>query len=139
MTNFFADFIDDYASMSSVLFTLLHGAKSKKQVIQWTDEGRKAFEDLKNAVANAPMLRFLQPSGKITLYTDASTYGCGGMLTQEQESETGVMREYPIMFVSKVFSAVQKRWATCEQEMFGVYYCIKKLHYLIGGRKFTVR
>jgi hypothetical protein len=49
------------------------------------------------------------------------------------------MREYPIMFASKVFSAVQKRWATCEQEMFGVYYCIKKLHYLIGGRKFTVR
>jgi hypothetical protein len=43
------------------------------------------------------------------------------------------------MFVSKVFSAVQKRWATCEQEMFGVYFCVKKLHYLIGGRKFTVR
>jgi len=43
------------------------------------------------------------------------------------------------MFVSKVFSSVQKRWATCEQEMFGVYYCIKKLHYLIGGRKFKVR
>ena len=75
----------------------------------------------------------------MTLYTDASTYGCGGMLTQEQEDEHEQVKEYPIMFVSKVFSAVQKRWATCEQEMFGVYFYIKKLHYLIGGRKFTVR
>ena len=61
------------------------------------------------------------------------------MLTQIQEDDSGNAKEYPIMFISKVFSAVQKRWATCEQEMFGVYFCIKKLHYLIGGRKFTVR
>jgi hypothetical protein len=139
MTNFFSDFIQNYADMSSVLFSLLHGAKSKKQAIHWTEEGRKAFHDLKQAIVDAPMLRFLQPTGKVTLYTDASTYGSGGMLTQEQEGDDGLIREFPIMFVSKVFSTVQKRWATCEQEMFAVYYCVKKLHYLIGGRKFTVR
>jgi hypothetical protein len=38
MTNFFSDFIQDYASMSSVLFALLHGTKSKKQVIHWTED-----------------------------------------------------------------------------------------------------
>ena len=30
-------------------------------------------------------------------------------------------------------------WAVCEKEMFALYYCIKKLRYLIGGRRFYVK
>ena len=139
MTNFFSDFIHDYAAMSSVLFALLHGAKSKQQAIQWTEDAQRSFNNLKKAIVDAPMLRFLKRTGKITLYTDASTYGCGGMLTQIQEDDSGNAKEYPIMFISKVFSAVQKRWATCEQEMFGVYLLFDLITGIFSSGHMSVR
>jgi hypothetical protein len=80
------------------------------------------------------LLHALQESGKITLYTDASDYALGGHLTQEVDG-----KEVSVLFVSKVFSEVQRRWAVCEKEMFALFYSIKKLHYLIGGRRFFVK
>jgi hypothetical protein len=128
------DFIEHFAEKSYQLYSLLKGKVEKKDLIIWTSTAEAAFQELKQAVVDAPMLHTLQPEGKITLYTDASEYALGGHLTQEVNG-----KERSVSFVSKVFSDVQKRWAVCEKEMYALYYCIKKLHYLIGGRKFFVR
>jgi len=134
MTNYFHDFVEHYANLSYSLYGLLKGNTLKNDLIKWTDDSERAFRKLQKAIVDAPMLFTIQAEGKLTLYTDASSYAAGGHLTQFIQG-----KECTIAFVSKVFSEVQRRWPTCDQEMFAVYFSIKKLHYLIGGRKFYVK
>ena len=44
----------------------------------------------------------------------------------------------PIAFVSKKFSDQAKRWATFEQEAFGIYYAVKQLSYYLVGKQFVI-
>ena len=105
LVNFFADFIDHFAEKSHLLYALLKGKSGKKDAILWSSVTKQAFVDLKQSVVAAPMLHVLQPRGKVTLYTDASEYALGGHLTQIVDD-----REVSVLFVSKVFADVQRRW-----------------------------
>jgi hypothetical protein len=92
------------------------------QEIKWSDFSREKYSILKKAVVGAEMLFFIRPEGDITLYTDASDDAVGGHLTQIQDGQ-----EKTIMFVSKIFSSVQRRWSTIDKEMFALYYCVTSL------------
>jgi hypothetical protein len=79
------------------------------------------------------MLHHLTGEGKITLYCDASDIACGAHLVQEIDGA-----EKSIYFVSKVFSATQRRWSVGDREMFAQYYGITQLRNFLGGRHFTL-
>jgi hypothetical protein len=48
-------------------------------------------------------------------------------------------KRLPIQFVSKSLTGTQLRWSTPEKEMYALYYCVRKLEYLIGDRPVTAR
>jgi hypothetical protein len=79
------------------------------------------------------MLYFLKAEGEIRLYTDASDIACGAHLTQRVNGE-----EHSVAFVSKTFNSSQRKWDTADKEMFGVIYAVKRLHYYLGDRSFTI-
>jgi hypothetical protein len=134
MTNYFRNHIAKYSFLSAPLTALCKGNPPKKQGLLWVADTITAFQALRQAVIDAPMLNFLRDDGQVILYTDASDYACGGHLVQVIQDE-----ERTITFVSTTLSAVQRRWSTIEKEMFAVFYCVKKLHYYIGARPFTLR
>ena len=57
--------------------------KSKK--FKWTEEAEKAFNDIKELLISAPVLKALLPDGLFHLESDTSREGVGGTLLQKQE------------------------------------------------------
>jgi hypothetical protein len=82
MTNYFHDFVEHYANLSYSLYGLLKGNTLKNDLIKWTDDSERAFRKLQKAIVDAPMLFTIQAEGKLTLYTDASSYAAGDHITQ---------------------------------------------------------
>ena len=57
----------------------------KNEPYNWTTECDKCFHMLKNYLQEAPILRYPDLEAEYTLYTDASKYAYGGVLTQKVE------------------------------------------------------
>ena len=134
LVNFFRDHVKGFATVTIPLYEILADKKNKpKSTIQWTERSDNAWQQLKDAVANAPILHFLRPKGDIFLYTDASDQALGGHLIQVVD---GI--PYTVCFLSKKFAAVQSRWSTTDKELFAIVYCVLKLRAMLGGRYFTV-
>ena len=61
----------------------------------------KAFQDIRQAISQFPLMHFIDNVSPIHLYTDASDYGEGGVLFQQVGDEMK-----PILFVSKSLNFV---------------------------------
>ena len=96
--NYYRRFIAKYAEIAAPLTYL-----TKKDVeMQWGPPQQRAFQQLKNALCNAPMLVFLDPKLPYTVVTDASGTAAGGALMQDQGDGP-----CPIAFMSRVLKPTE--------------------------------
>jgi hypothetical protein len=135
LANYFRDHIPDMSLMTQPLNAMcVDYKKSKHKVIKWTEESKKAFGEVQEAIGKCQKLFFLDEVSPIFVLSDSSKYGIGGYLVQIIE---GV--EMPIAFMSKSFDKTQQRWPVIEQECFAFFYAITSWEYLLQGRRFTLR
>ena len=64
---------------------------------------------LKEAIIQAPILCYPDPTRRYIVYTDASDDVCGAQLSQEYDEA-----EFPIAFLSHTFTETQGKWSTPE-------------------------
>ena len=123
-------FIRGFAKIAKPLTML-----TRQQVkFDWTPEHQEAFIHLKDAIVQAPILHYPNPSKTYIVYTDASDDACRAQLSQEHNGT-----EFPIAFLSHTFMETQCKWRTTEQEAFGVYYAITKWNYYLQGANIIVQ
>ena len=79
-TNYYRRFIRNYSDIVGPLTDLT----KKDMVWQWGPFQRNAFEAIKEAFCQAPILIFPDPKLQYTIVTDASGTGAGGSLLQDQ-------------------------------------------------------
>jgi hypothetical protein len=79
LAQYFQKFIQGYAQIVCKLYDLLKA----NAVFNFTDQHRKAFEQVKFSLSNAPVLKAPDFSKPFELYTDASTHGIGSVLMQK--------------------------------------------------------
>ena len=132
---YFHEHLRDFAILAHPLHQMiLHYDKSKAHRLEWTEETRTAFQALKHAINELPLLYFLDDVAPVYLMTDASDYGIGAYLYQLRDG-----REFPIAFMSKALDARESRWSTLEKECYAIVCALRKFRYLLSGRKFTLR
>ena len=78
MVGFYARFIHDFSGRAAPL----HCLRRKGVPFQWGEEHQKAFEDLKQALCEAPVLQTPNFSMDIVLVTDASNLAISAVLHQ---------------------------------------------------------
>ena len=134
--NFYRRFIHKYSSITAPITELLKGMEKgrKKGPFIWTPAANTAFEVLKQAFINGPMVKHWDPNKPCRLETDASGFGGAAVLSQFFVDENGVGRWHPIAFYSFKFDGAQSRYSTPDQEMLVIVKAFEHWrHYLEGG------
>ena len=58
-------------------------------MFKWTEEAKKAFNEIKKLLISPPVLKAPRPNGLFRLKSDTSREGVGGTLLQKQGDEWG--------------------------------------------------
>ena len=104
----------------------------------WRHDYEAEFDAFIKGLQDACELYYPDYSLDWILRTDASEIGVGAVLLQLKTLEDDTTQLQPIAFVSKKFSEQAQRWATIEQEAYGIYYAVKQLAYYLVGKEFVI-
>ena len=130
LVGYYRKFIKNFAKIAKPL-TVLTCMDVK---FEWKETHRCAFMKLKDAIIQAPILRYPDTTKPYIVYMDASNDTCGAQLSQMHEEA-----KFPVAFLSHMFTDTQQRWSTPEQEAYGIYFAIKKWNYYLQGADVIVR
>ena len=76
--NYCRRFIKGYAAITAPIEKL----RENKATFVWGQDQQHAFEQLKTAITSYPILKQIDFTRHFTIFTDASDYALGGILTQ---------------------------------------------------------
>ncbi|GFU09452.1 retrovirus-related Pol polyprotein from transposon 297, partial [Trichonephila clavipes] len=133
IAGYYQKYINLFSVIAAPLTDALKG-RAKKGEIKWTTECENAFRELKGKLIDKPVLYAPNFEREFIVQTDASNAGMGAVLTQLTEQG----EEHPILYLSKKFSEVEKRFCTTEKECTSIVFAIKRLHYYLDGNSFLV-
>ena len=111
----------------------LHDLTKKGLKFQWTPVCQTAFDKLKDALTQAPILAYPDFSLEFTLATDASDHGLGYVLGQIQNG-----REVVIAYGGRKLLPAEKNYNVTEREALGVVSGIKYFQHYLYGTHFKV-
>ena len=102
----------------------------------WSDACQKAFDDIKQALISAPILRHPDFGRPFLLDTDACKYGLGAILMQV-DTDSGA--EYVVCYASRKLNPAEQKWNTTEQEALAIIWAIEHFRSYLLGTPFIVR
>ncbi|GFW69047.1 retrovirus-related Pol polyprotein from transposon 297 [Trichonephila clavipes] len=120
IAGYYQKYINLFSVIAAPLTDALKG-RAKKGEIKWTTECENAFRELKGKLIDKPVLYAPNFEREFIVQTDASNAGMGAVLTQLTEQG----EEHPILYLSKKFSEVEKRYCTTEKECASIVFAIK--------------
>ena len=94
---------------------------------------RELFNAIKEALANAAMLRHPRPNAVLALTTDASNVAMGGVL--EQRGPNGWE---PLGFFSARLKNNERNWPPFDRELLAAFRSIRHFCHMVEGRRFTL-
>ena len=111
LVGYYRKFIKKFAKLAGPLFDL-----TKKDVpFDWSTECSDAFEELKTALVNPPILAYPNYDDPYILETDCSDNAAGFILSQVQDGHQRV-----IAYAGKRLNDAQKNFTTTEKEALAV-------------------
>ncbi|RVW87019.1 Retrovirus-related Pol polyprotein from transposon 17.6 [Vitis vinifera] len=122
---FYRRFIKDFSKISKPLCELL--VKDAKFV--WDEKCQRSFEELKQFLTTAPIVR--APNWKLPfeVMCDSSDLAMGAVLGQREDG-----KPYVIYYASKTLNEAQKNYTTTEKELLAVVFALDKFRaYLVGS------
>jgi transposase InsO family protein len=126
LATYFRKFLRDFARMAMPL----HRMTRKGVPWDWTSTCQTAFDDIKQALTEAPCLAFPDFTQPFEVHTDASLAGIGAVLSQNGR---------PIAFESRRLTPAEVNYPTGEQELLAVVHALTVWRcYLEGGLEFRV-
>jgi hypothetical protein len=130
LVNYYRRFIGGYAGIMHSLFALL----KKEKEFGWDEGCDKAFKEVKQRIASAPILVQSDPEKEKTLETDASDYAIGMRLTQP--GDDGKPR--PIAFYSRKLIQAELNYDIHDKELLAIVVAFKVWRVYLEGAKHTI-
>ena len=115
-------FIKGFANIATPLYDLTSGENKdkKSEHLDLPPEAREAFDRLKAACLQAPILAFPNFSKPFLLETDASGKGLGAVLSQKQSDG----RYHPIAYASRIMTETEWRYHSNKQEFLALKWAV---------------
>ena len=127
--NFYHSHIGHMSSEAGVLYEV-----AKAERFQWDEQCEEAFQALKWRLINSPLRAHPDFNKPFVLSTDASGYGVGGVLIQEQN---GIER--PVGYFSRVLIGSEKNYCTYKKELLAIVRACEHFRVYLMGRPFVLR
>ena len=125
MITYLSRFSENLSTTSDPLRTLLR----KDTAFIWEANEQRAFDQLKELISNAPLLKYFNPTERVEVQVDASSTGLGACLMQGGQ---------PIHYASRALTDTERRYSQIEKEMLSIVYGLTRFHTYTYGRKVTV-
>jgi hypothetical protein len=126
LTGYYRRFIDEFSRIAHAITSLQR--KGKK--FQWTEQCESSFQQLKQLLTSAPILRIADPSKDYVVCTDTCKEGLGGVLSQEG---------FVVFYESRKMKEHEKNYATHDLELAAVVHALRKWRHCLMGKKFELR
>ncbi|GBG80094.1 hypothetical protein CBR_g30461 [Chara braunii] len=124
MTGYYRTFVTNY----SIVVAPLTDLTRLDTPWEWTDECEAAFRHLKHVLTHYEALKPPDPDKPFIVTTDASQYGIGAVLAQQEGPKLR-----PVEYMSKKMSSHKLAKSTYEKELYAVYKALTHWrHYLLG-------
>ncbi|UYV84871.1 hypothetical protein LAZ67_X003796, partial [Cordylochernes scorpioides] len=123
-------FVKDFSKISFPLVRLTR----KNRPFIWNEEVEESFAKLKMALSTKPVLAIYNPDYPSKVYTDASKYGIGAILTQIGPDN----EEHVIAYYSKTLQPHQENYSAYEMECLAVIQATDHFHVYIENQPFEI-
>lgn len=130
MTGYYRRLIRNFSGITAPLSDML---RKNAGPLEWTPERIQAFEVLKEAMCQAPVLSNPNFDLEFIIQCDASDVAAGAALGQIQDDV-----EVVIAYFSHKWTTHEKNWCATEKEAGSVLLAIEHFRSYIWGRKFVV-
>ncbi|GBG60631.1 hypothetical protein CBR_g8651 [Chara braunii] len=130
MTGYYRPFVKNYSTIASPLTDLTR----LDTPWEWTEECEASFKQLKYALTHYEVLKLPDPEKPFVVTTDASQYGIGAVLAQQEGPKLK-----PIEYMSKKMPSKKLAASTYERELYALYRALVHWRHYLLGRFFYVR
>lgn len=131
LVNYVRDFIPGFADLTRPLRKIDGLGK-----FRWEEEQETAFTALKKAIIDCTVTQgYFSLEDKTEIYTDASPYAVGAVLTQTDSANNKRI----ISFASKSLTETEQRYAQTQREALAVVWGVEHFHYYLLGSHFTIK
>ena len=124
-------FIPQLAEATKPLRELL----SAKSQWLWSSSQQQAFKTVQSMVSSDSALALFDPCRPTTVSADASSYGVGAVLTQQQVS--GEWK--PVSYISRSLTATEQCYAQIEKEALAVTWACERFRDFLTGLQFHIQ
>ncbi|GBG79332.1 hypothetical protein CBR_g29482 [Chara braunii] len=129
LANYYRKFVRNFSTIAAPLRRLL----KKEAIWQWDKDCTSALKKLKCALIEYPVLKVADPSLPFVVTTDASQYGIGAML--QQDDGNGYR---PVEFMSARMPSEKVATSTYERELYALRPALEHWKHYLLGRHFKV-
>ena len=148
LASYYRRFIKSFADIAHPLIELTRKKKDKQNKLvkkmnkdeeegnnafEWGEAEQKAFETLRECLITPPIVAFPDFEKEFLIFTDASNYGIGAVLSQIQNGE-----EVVIAYSSRHLNAAEKNYSAIEREALAIVYGIKRYRHYLQDEKFEI-
>ena len=127
MVNQLGKFTPNIAEISQPLRELL----SSKKTWLWGPPQDTAFEQLKRELTQPTVLTLYNPDAKQKISADASAYGLGAVLLQQQSTT----HWKPVAYASRSMSETEQRYSQIEKEALAIVWACEKFADFVVGKQ----
>lgn len=129
MVNYFRRFVPNFAQLAAPLNQL----RKKEVRFEWGPAQEAAFEQLKTAIANPPVLGVPDFNKQFIVQTDASNAGISAVLLQENEGQ-----RQPLAYASRRLTDAELKYSVYECEALAVLFALEKYKFYLEHRVFLL-
>ena len=131
MTNTCHDYIPDYATIAAPLRQLTR----KNVTFEWKLEHQRAFDKMKKALTQTPVMAYFDTSKRTMVIVDGSPFGLGAILAQRERQG----QQYNIIaYASRPLTPVERRYSQTDIEGLSLVWGIEHFRLFLIGSEFDV-
>ncbi|GBG80538.1 hypothetical protein CBR_g30999 [Chara braunii] len=129
LANYYRMFVRNFSTIAAPLSRLL----KKEAIWQWDKDCTFALKRLKRALIEYPVLKVADPSLPFVVTTDASQYGIGAVLRQDDDNGYR-----PVEFMPARMPSEKVATSTYEREFYALRQALEHWKHYLLGRHFKV-